>query len=75
MIYALIRYLFFEIPSAFIRGLTFIIFDKEEIISTSFTCRRRRKPINKKAILEHYLERRRKQVQQDDEKRINKNED
>lgn len=36
MIYALMRYLFFEIPSAFLRGLAFIFFDKEEIIGTAF---------------------------------------
>lgn len=66
MIYALLRYLVFEIPSAFLRGLAFICFDKEEIIGTAFTCRRRRKPINKKAILTNYLEECRKQVQQQD---------
>lgn len=63
MIYALIRYILFEIPSAFLRGLVFIIFDKEEIIGTAFTVRRRRKPIDKQAILVNYLENCRRQVQ------------
>lgn len=64
MIYALMRYLFFEIPSAFLRGLAFIFFDKEEIIGTAFTCRRRRRPIDTKKIIANYLERCRKQVQE-----------
>ena len=62
MIGALIRYVLFEIPSAFLRGLVFIIYDKEEIVGTAFTVRRRRKRIDKQKILADYLELCRKQV-------------
>ena len=68
MIYALIRYLLFEIPSAFLRGLAFILFEKDEITGAVFTCRKIKKPINKQAIITKYLERCRKQVQQQEDK-------
>ena len=35
MIKALLRFIFFEIPSAFVSGLSYILFDKEEIIEIS----------------------------------------
>lgn len=66
MIYALLRYLFIEVPAAFLKGLGFVIFDKDEIIGTTFICRRIRKPIDKNAILAEYLERCRKLVQEED---------
>jgi len=67
MFLALIRFILFETPSAFLRGLAFIIFDKEEIIGERFDCRRLRKKINKEQILKNYLEKCYKQLHQDEE--------
>lgn len=66
MLYALLRFLAFEIPAVVLKGTALILFEKEEIINLTFLCRRRRSPINKKAILAHYLEECRKQVWQED---------
>jgi hypothetical protein len=49
-------------PSSFLEGLSYILFDKEEIISTNYEVRKLRKPIKKEAILRHYLEQCYKQV-------------
>ena len=37
MLRALLRYLLFEVPVGFLKGLAFIIFDKDEIVGTHFT--------------------------------------
>ena len=55
MIKALIRYIFFVIPVLFLSGLTFILFDKKEVLGGSFTIRRRWRPDIKKQVLESYL--------------------
>ena len=63
MLKAILRYLFFIIPSSFLRGLEFIIFDKEEVISAHFVVQDQYdKEIEKRKILLEHLERCRKQV-------------
>lgn len=42
-------------PTAFLAGLSFIIFDKEEILETVFKTRRQWRPNIKKRVLEEYL--------------------
>lgn len=57
MLKALIRFIFFTSIGSFIRGLEFIIFDKEEIISTGFTVQDQyNKRLEERRILIEYLE-------------------
>jgi hypothetical protein len=63
MLRALLRYLLFEVPVGFIKGLSFIIFDKDEIIGTHFTVDDQvDKAAEENRILVNYLNRCRKQV-------------
>lgn len=63
MIKALIRYLFFSMPQVFIRGLEFILFDKDEIIATAFTVQDQyNKTVEERRILLEHLERCRRQI-------------
>ena len=62
MFYALLRFIFIEMPCAFFKGLSFVLFEKKEIIDTAFFTRRRKIPLNKEKIVAEYLEKCRKQV-------------
>lgn len=63
MLKALIRFIFFTSIGSFIRGLEFIIFDKEEIISTGFTVQDQyNKRLEERRILIEYLENCRRQI-------------
>jgi hypothetical protein len=63
MLRALLRYLLFEVPVGFIKGLSFILFDKEEIMNTSFTVQDQiSKEAEENRILVEYLNRCRKQI-------------
>ena len=63
MLRALLRYLLFEVPVGFIKGLAFIIFDKDEIVGTHFTVEdQKNKAEMENKILVDYLNRCRKQI-------------
>ena len=63
MFRALLRYLFFTCPGVFLRGLEFIVFDKEEITQTYFdTEDQKNKQDEENRILINYLEQCRKQI-------------
>jgi hypothetical protein len=75
MFKALIRFILIIMPSAFLSGLAFIIFDKEEITGTVFNVRRQWRPNIKKRVLEKYLNDCYKHVHKEDaanEKRLDK---
>ena len=63
MIKALIRFILFEMPIAFLSGLVYILFDRVEIIHTVFNIRRQWRPNIKRQVLEKYLNDCFKQVQ------------
>jgi hypothetical protein len=63
MIKALLRYIFFIIPSYLIRGLEFILFDKEQVVDLRlFTQDRVDKREEERRILLEHLENCRRQV-------------
>lgn len=63
MLKALIRYLFFTVPGTFLRGLEFVLFDREEIVSSGFTVQdQENKALEERRILLEHLERCRKQI-------------
>lgn len=78
MIKAIIRFLFFLIPSTIIEGLTYILFERAEVIGTTLTLRKRWRPNQeniRKRILEDYLNKCFKQVNKEsitNEKRLDK---
>ena len=74
MFRALLRYLLFEVPTAFISGLTYILFEREEIISTQFKVRKQKRSDFKRRILIDYLEKCYRQVYESEknEKRLDK---
>ena len=76
MIRALLRFLLFEMPIAFVTGLTYILFDWQEIIQTQFRVLKQWRPDMKKRYLADYLNQCYKQVHEDekqeDEKRLDK---
>ena len=76
MIRALLRFFLFEMPIAFLTGLTYILFDKQEIIQTQFRVLKQWRPDMKKRILADYLNKCYKQIHEDekqkDEKRLDK---
>lgn len=76
MLRALLRYLLFEVPIAFVSGLTYILYEREEIISTQFKVRKQKRKDFKKRVLVDYLDRCYKQVHEsekaDNEKRLDK---
>lgn len=67
MIIALLRYFFFVMPIAFISGLSWILFDRQEITNTTFCIRRFRNKQHKEKILKNYLEKCYKEVHKDEE--------
>ena len=74
MIRALLRYLLFEVPIAFISGLSYILYEREEIISTQFKVRKQKRSDFKHRILIDYLEKCYRQVYESEknEKRLDK---
>lgn len=63
MLRAIIRFLFFVTPISFMSGLSFILFDNEEVIGTALKTQERRNPLKfRQKVLKHYLERCYKQV-------------
>jgi hypothetical protein len=74
MFRALLRYLLFELPTAFISGLTYILFEREEIISTQFKVRKQKRSDFKRRILIDYLDKCYRQVYESEknEKRLDK---
>ena len=74
MLRALLRFILIDHPRNFLSGLSFIIFDHEEIYSCTYQCRRfRNKDFNKK-VLRDYLDSCFRIVQEEnaDEKRLDK---
>jgi hypothetical protein len=75
MFRALLRFLIFEMPLAFISGITYILYEKEEIISTQFKVRKQKRNDFKKRVLVDYLDKCYRQVHESekaDEKRLDK---
>ena len=74
MFRALLRFLIFEMPLAFISGITYILYEKEEIISTQFKVRKQKRNDFKKRVLVDYLDKCYRQVHESEknEKRLDK---
>ena len=72
MFRALLRYLLFEVPIAFISGLTYILYEREEIVSTQFKVRKQKRSDFKRRILIDYLDKCYRQVYESEknEKRL-----
>lgn len=63
MLKAIIRFVFFVTPINFMSGLSFILFDNEDVIGTALKTQERRNVSNfRKQVLSTYLERCHKQV-------------
>ena len=76
MFKALLRYLIIEVPVAFLSGLSYIIFDKQEIIQTEFILRKQIRINIADKVLKDYLKKCYKLVytdEKEDEKRLDKN--
>ena len=56
MLRALLRFILFEMPITFISGLTYILYEKEEIISTQFKVRKQKRKDFKRRVLIDYLD-------------------
>lgn len=67
MIIALLRFIFFIMPTAFLSGLSWILFDRQEILNTNFSVRRLRDKQYKDKILKDYLEKCYRKVHKDEE--------
>ena len=74
MLRALLRFILFEMPITFISGLTYILYDREEIISTQFKARKQKRKDFKRRVLADYLDKCYKEVHESDknEKRLDK---
>ena len=74
MFRALLRFLLFEMPIAFVSGLTYILYEKEEIIETQFTVRKQKQKDFKKRILVDYFDKCYREVHESEknEKRLDK---
>lgn len=74
MLRALLRFILFEIPITFISGLTYILYDREEIISTQFKARKQKRKDFKRRVLADYLDKCYKEVYESEknEKRLDK---
>lgn len=74
MFRALLRYLLFEVPIAFISGLSYILYEREEIISTQFKVRKQKRSDFKRRVLVDYLDKCHRQVYESEknEKRLDK---
>ena len=74
MLRALLRFILFEIPITFISGLTYILYDREEIISTQFKARKQKRKDFKRRVLADYLDKCYREVYESEknEKRLDK---
>ena len=74
MLRALLRFILIDHPRNFLSGLSYIIFDKEEICGCTYKCRRQRKKDFRKRILTDYLDKCYRQVYESEknEKRLDK---
>lgn len=74
MLRALLRFILFEMPITFISGLTYILYDREEIISTQFKARKQKRKDFKRRVLADYLDKCYKEVYESEknEKRLDK---
>lgn len=74
MFRALLRFILFELPIAFISGLTYILYEREEIISTQFKVRKQKRSDFKRRVLVDYLDKCYRQVYESEknEKRLDK---
>ena len=74
MLRALLRFILFELPIAFISGLTYILYEREEIISTQFKVRKQKRGDFKRRILVDYLDKCYRQIYESErnEKRLDK---
>ena len=74
MLRALLRFILFEMPITFISGLTYILYDREEIISTQFKARKQKRKDFKRRVLVDYLDKCYRQVYESEknEKRLDK---
>ena len=74
MLRALLRFILFEMPITFISGLTYILYDREEIISTQFKARKQKRKDFKRRVLADYLDICYKEVYESEknEKRLDK---
>jgi hypothetical protein len=74
MLRALLRFILFEMPITFISGLTYILYDREEIISTQFKVRKQKRSDFKRRVLIDYLDKCHKEVYESEknEKRLDK---
>ena len=74
MFRALLRFILFEMPITFISGLTYILYDREEIISTQFKARKQKRKDFKRRVLADYLDKCYREVYESEknEKRLDK---
>lgn len=74
MLRALLRFILFEMPITFISGLTYILYDREEIISTQFKARKQKRKDFKRRVLADYLDKCYREVYESEknEKRLDK---
>ena len=75
MFRALLRFILLEMPIAFLSGLTYILYDREEIISTQFKARKQKRKDFKRRVLADYLDKCYREVHESekaDEKRLDK---
>ena len=75
MFRALLRFLLFEMPIAFVSGITYILYEKEEIISTQFKVRKQKRKDFRRRVLIDYLDKCYREVRESektDEKRLDK---
>ena len=74
MLRALLRFILFEMPITFISGLTYILYDREEIISTQFKARKQKRKDFKRRVLADYLDKCYREVHESEnnEKRLDK---
>ena len=74
MFRALLRYLLFEVPIAFVSGLTYILYEREEIVSTQFKVRKQKRKDFRRRVLVDYLAKCYKEVHESEknEKRLDK---
>ena len=74
MFRALLRFILVELPTAVISGLSYILYEREEIISTQFKVRKQKRSDFKRRILVDYLDKCYRQVYESEknEKRLDK---
>lgn len=66
MFKALLRFILFICPCYILAGISYILFDRQEITGTTIQTRRFRNPDLKKQILQQYMQKCFKQVNKDE---------